>query len=121
MPSGRVTRSSLLSAPCGSINTAAAAGLAGFDTRVLAGEADLFGVRVLRLAGLALEAEFGPGREDQLHLLLTVLRLSLAGRSARRLLRIGGRRRRGLRRRRLLRLSRSSGRLGLGLFRLGRR
>ena len=73
--------------------------LAGFDTRVLAGEADLFGVRVLRLAGLALEAEFGPGREDQLHLLLTVLRLSLAGRSARRLLGIGRRRRRGLRRR----------------------
>src|SRR5437868_5746019 len=76
--------------------------LAGLDAAVLAGEANLLGAGFL-----ALEAEFGPGRVDQLDLLFR--RLGSGG---------GGASRRGLRRR-------GAGRgLGSGLwsrFRRGRR
>ncbi len=87
--------------------------LAGLDAPVLAGEADLLGVGIL-----ALQAEFGPRRINQLgHLVL----LGLAARGGCRLL-LGLCRRRG----RLLRGGRRGcgsclgGRLGLGLRRRGR-
>ena len=44
-------------------------GLAGLDPPVLAGEANLFGVGILTF-----QAEFGPRRVDQLHLLVLRLR-----------------------------------------------
>src|SRR5262249_8283650 len=51
--------------------------LARLDARILAREADFLSVGIPGLAGLALPPELGPGREDQLHLLLAVLRLPL--------------------------------------------
>src|SRR4029079_1297079 len=76
--------------------------LAGLDARILAGEADFLGVGIGRLPGLALEAEFGPGREDQLQRLRAVWRLALLAGLALGGLRRVGRRRRSRRGRRLL-------------------
>ena len=55
--------------------------LAGLDAAVLAGKANLLGVGVL-----ALQAEFGPGRIDQLNLLVG----RLSGRAGRRALPAAG-------------------------------
>ena len=72
-----MTRRILRGSPSGSISTAATTGMPGFDAAVLAGEANLLGVRLL-----ALQAELGPGRKDQLRL-LAGLRLRLLAAPAR--------------------------------------
>ena len=65
MPSGSVTRRIFFGSPSGSMMTAAMTGWPELDAAVLAGEANLLGAGVL-----ALEAELGPGRVDQLNLLV---------------------------------------------------
>ena len=64
MPSGSVTRRIFLVSPSGSMIDGRDHRLAGLDASILAGEANLLGVGIL-----ALQAEFGPGRIDQLNLL----------------------------------------------------
>jgi hypothetical protein len=49
--------------------------LPGLDAGVFTGEAYLLSIGIRRLARLPFEAELGPGRENELHRLLAVLRL----------------------------------------------
>ena len=60
-----MTRRIFFGSPSGSMMTAAITGWPGLDASVLAGKANLLGVGIL-----ALQAEFGPGRIDQLNLLV---------------------------------------------------